>query len=130
MITEQAFDDDYSPRRRLSGISEERPIHAPAQSLEPTLLFYPRVLEPQTGSTDLEWVQACGLGTVYSATVIRPKPPALPYNVSLVDLDEGPRMMTRIEGMPAEQVTIGLRVKARIVEEVDQFFVVFDPHHH
>ncbi|MBH2074462.1 MULTISPECIES: Zn-ribbon domain-containing OB-fold protein [unclassified Pseudomonas] len=92
--------------------------------------FYPRVLEPRTGNTDLEWVQASGLGTVYSATVIRPKPPAQPYNVSLVDLDEGPRMMTRIEGMPADMVTIGLRVKARIVEEVDQFFVVFDPHHH
>jgi uncharacterized OB-fold protein len=92
--------------------------------------FYPRVLEPQTGNTDLEWVQASGLGTVYSATVIRPKPPAQPYNVALVDLDEGPRMMSRVEGIPADQVTIGLRVKARIVEEVDQFFVVFDPHHH
>jgi uncharacterized OB-fold protein len=92
--------------------------------------FYPRVLEPQTGNTDLEWVQASGLGTVYSATVIRPKPPAQPYNVALVDLDEGPRMMSRVEGIPADQVTIGLRVKARIVEEVDQFFVVFGPHHH
>ncbi|MBS7843137.1 OB-fold domain-containing protein [Pseudomonas fluorescens] len=92
--------------------------------------FYPRVLEPQTGNTDLEWVQASGFGTVYSATIIRPKPPAQPYNVALVDLDEGPRMMSRIEGVPAEQVTIGLRVKARIVEEIDQFFVVFDPHHH
>ena len=92
--------------------------------------FYPLVLEPQTGNTDLEWVQASGFGTVYSATIIRPKPPAQPYNVALVDLDEGPRMMSRIEGVPAEQVTIGLRVKARIVEEIDQFFVVFDPHHH
>lgn len=91
--------------------------------------FYPRVLEPHTGSTDLEWVAASGLGTVYSATVIRPKPPAQPYNVALVDLDEGPRMMSRIEGMPAQEVGIGLRVKARIVEEVEQLFVVFDPHH-
>jgi hypothetical protein len=91
--------------------------------------FYPRVLEPKTGSTDLEWVPASGLGTVYSATVIRPKPPAQPYNVALVDLDEGPRMMSRIEGMPAQEVAIGLRVKARIVEEVEQLFVVFDPHH-
>ncbi|HEX8592441.1 MAG TPA: Zn-ribbon domain-containing OB-fold protein [Pseudomonas sp.] len=91
--------------------------------------FYPRVVEPQTGSTDLEWVAASGLGTVYSATVIRPKPPAQPYNVALVDLDEGPRMMSRIEGMPAQEVAIGLRVKARIVEEVEQLFVVFDPYH-
>ncbi|BAN48518.1 hypothetical protein PCA10_27860 [Metapseudomonas resinovorans NBRC 106553] len=90
--------------------------------------FYPRVLEPGTGATDLEWVEASGLGTVYAVTVVRPKPPAEPYTVALVDLDEGPRLMSRVEGLPADQVTIGLRVKARISAEPEQFFVVFDPH--
>jgi uncharacterized OB-fold protein len=89
--------------------------------------FYPRVLEPGTGNTDLEWVEASGLGTVYTVTVIRPKPPSQPYNVALIDLDEGPRLMTRVEGVPADQVQIGLRVQARIVHEAEQFFVVFDP---
>jgi len=90
--------------------------------------FYPRVLQPGTGCTDLEWVEACGLGTVYAVTVIRPKPPAEPYNVALVDLDEGPRLMTRVERLPAEQVAIGMRVRARISDDPEQFFVVFDPY--
>jgi uncharacterized OB-fold protein len=89
--------------------------------------FYPRVLEPGTGNTDLEWLPASGLGTVYSVTVIRPKPPAQPYNVALIDLDEGPRMMSRVEGIPADEVQIDLRVQARIAQEAEQFFVVFDP---
>ena len=92
------------------------------------LFFYPRVLEPGTGATDLEWVEASGLGTVYAVTVVRPKPPTEPYTVALVDLDEGPRLMSRVEGLPAEQVSIGMRVKARISAEPEQFFVVFDPH--
>ncbi len=88
--------------------------------------FYPRVLEPGTGATDLEWVEASGLGAVYAVTVIRPKPPIEPYNVALIDLDEGPRLMSRVEGLPAEQVQIGMRVKARISADPEQLFVVFD----
>ena len=90
-------------------------------------VFYPRVMAPGTGETDLEWVEALGLGTVYSTSTVRAKPPAQSYNVALVDLDEGPRMMSRVEGLPSEQVAIGLRVKARIAREGDQACVVFDP---
>ena len=89
--------------------------------------FYPRVLEPGTGADDLEWVEAAGTGTVYSVTVVRTKPPAEPYDVALVDLDEGPRLMTRVEGLPADQVRIGQRVKVRIVDTEELAYVVFDP---
>ena len=90
-------------------------------------IFYPRVAEPSTGSTDLEWVEASGRGTVYSTTVIRQKPPAPNYNLALVDLEEGPRMMTRVEGIAPEQVTIGMPVKAKIVREDDRALLVFEP---
>ena len=90
-------------------------------------VFYPRVAEPVTGSTHLEWVEACGRGTVYSVTVIRQKPPTPSYNVALIDLVEGPRMMSRVEGIAPEAVHIGMRVKARIVRENNQPLVVFDP---
>ena len=76
--------------------------------------FPPRVAEPCTGTDDLEWVEARGGGAVYSATVIRPRPPAQPYNVVLVDLDEGPRLMSRVEGVAPGEVRIGMRVAARI----------------
>lgn len=88
-------------------------------------VFYPRVIEPGTGSTDLEWVQPSGLGTVYSVTVIRKRTLEECYNVALIDLDEGPRMMSRVDGLPFEQIKIGMRVQARVVRENNQPLVVF-----
>lgn len=90
-------------------------------------IFYPRVAEPGTGSTDLEWVEASGRGVVYSTTVIRQKPPTPSYNLALIDLAEGPRMMSRVVGIAPEEVKIGMAVKAKIVPENDQTLVVFEP---
>ena len=90
-------------------------------------IFYPRVVEPDTGSTDLEWVEASERGVVYSTTVIRQKPPTPSYNLALIDLEEGPRMMSRVVGVVPEEVKIGLAVKAKIVRENDQPLVVFEP---
>ena len=90
-------------------------------------VFYPRIAEPRTGAMDLEWVEASGEGTVYSTTVIRQKPPTPNYNVALIDLAEGPRMMSRVDGVAPEQVKIGMKVRAKIVRENDQPMVVFEP---
>lgn len=90
-------------------------------------VFYPRVAEPETGDVDLEWVEASGLGAVYSTTTIYPKPPTAPYNVALVDLDEGPRLMTRVEGVDPEAVRIGMRVRARVATSETGLYVVFEP---
>ncbi len=90
-------------------------------------VFYPRVAEPGTGARDLEWVAASGKGTVYSTTVVRLKPPAESYNVALIDLAEGPRMMSRVEGIAPDKVKIGMSVKARIVQDANANYVVFDP---
>lgn len=81
-------------------------------------VYYPRVAVPGTGETDLEWVAPSGLGTVYSTTVVRNKPPVADYNVALVDLDEGVRMMSRVIGIDPAAVAIGQRVRAR-VEAID-----------
>jgi uncharacterized protein len=83
-------------------------------------IFHPRIVEPGTGSSNLEWVEASGEGTVYSTTAVSQKPPAKPYNVALIDLAEGPRMMSRVEGIPADQVTIGMKVRARVTTEEGQ----------
>jgi hypothetical protein len=90
-------------------------------------VFYPRVAEPGSGATDLEWVEACGRGSVYSTTIVRCKPPAADYNVALIDLVEGPRMMSRVVGIAAADVKIGMPVRARIVIDNDAPLVVFDP---
>jgi uncharacterized OB-fold protein len=51
------------------------------------------------------------IGVVYATTVVH-RPDEAPYNVCLIDLDEGRRVMGRVEGMAPEQVAIGLRVQA------------------
>ena len=90
--------------------------------------FYPRVVEPGTGSTDLEWIEASGRGEVYATTVQRAKDRADDINVALIDLAEGPRMMSRVDGIAPADVRIGMQVEARIVapDEGDPF-VVFVP---
>ena len=90
-------------------------------------VFYPRIAEPLTGAQDLEWVEASGMGTVYATTVMRQRAPADNYNVALIDLAEGVRMMARVEGLAPEAVAIGMAVKARITQVQDQAMVVFDP---
>ena len=93
-------------------------------------IFYPRAVAPGTGARDLEWVEASGRGTVYSTTVVRKKPPEPSYNVALIDLEEGPRMMSRVEGVAPDAVAIGMAVKARIVEQDGAPVVVFEPAGH
>lgn len=89
-------------------------------------LFYPRAVEPRTGG-ELEWVEASGRGTVYATTVQRAKPPTPDANVVLVDLDEGPRMMSRVDGIAPHDVKIGMRVTAKIISEDGDPFVIFVP---
>lgn len=90
-------------------------------------IWFPRVAEPGTGCTDLEWIEASGDGTVYTTTVIRQKPPTPDYNLALIDLAEGPRMMSRVEGIAPDQVRIGMRVRARVVKDGERNVVVFQP---
>lgn len=90
-------------------------------------VFYPRIAEPSTGAQDLEWVEASGDGIVHALTVVRKKDPADSYNVVLVDLAEGPRLMSRIEGVDNHDVRIGMAVKARISAEGGQPLLVFVP---
>lgn len=89
-------------------------------------VFYPRAVAPRTGE-DLDWVEASGRGTVHSTTVVRKKPPEPSYNIALIELAEGPRMMSRVEGIDPAEVAIGMTVEARIVEAEDGPLVVFVP---
>lgn len=88
-------------------------------------VFPPKVFAPGTGE-GVEWVAPRGTGTVYSATTINRKPPQEPYNVSIVELDEGPRLLSRVTG-PAAQVRIGQKVEAFIAEEDGAPILLFRP---
>ncbi|HWW54050.1 MAG TPA: Zn-ribbon domain-containing OB-fold protein [Acidimicrobiales bacterium] len=73
----------------------------------------------------VEWVEATGRGTVYSYTIIRQNPSRsfrhlLPFVVALVDLAEGPRLMTNIVDCEPDEVHIGAAVKIRFEPVSDQ----------
>ena len=94
-----------------------------------THVFHPRVICPACGSANLEWVTPSGKATVYARTVVRRKPErGGDYNVVLVDLEEGVRMMSRVDGVAHDEIAAGLKVIASIGEGADgQSAVVFRP---
>ncbi|MEO6293176.1 MAG: OB-fold domain-containing protein, partial [Burkholderiaceae bacterium] len=63
----------------------------------------------------LDWVTPSGGGTVYAVTTVRRKPDAGgDYNVSLIDLDEGVRLMSRVTDLQPDAVRIGQRVRTHV----------------
>ena len=90
--------------------------------------FYPRAIAPETGSANIEWRVSKGLGTVYTTTAVHYKGEA-PLNVAMIDMDEGYRLMSRVEGIDAMDVKIGLRVKVKVIpgDEKTLPFHVFTP---
>ena len=89
-------------------------------------VFHPRVVCPHCGGGALAWAEPKGTGTVYSTTTVRRKPEAGgDYDVSLIDLDEGVRMMSRVDGVSPDSVRIGMRVRAKVVDNKGTGLVVF-----
>jgi uncharacterized OB-fold protein len=67
---------------------------------------------PRCFSADHAWVPASGSGTVYSFVVVRRAfnpawEPDVPYVVAVVQLAEGPKLVTNIVNTPVENVAIG-----------------------
>lgn len=84
--------------------------------------FPPALVCPRCGNQDIAWREPSGKGTVYAVTTVRDR--SGDYNVSLVDLEGGSRMMSRVEGVKPDDVRIGQEVLARLVSG-DQPHVVF-----
>lgn len=68
------------------------------------------------GMRGREWRVSAGVGTVYSTTTVRPRS-GEPYDLSLIDLDEGFRMMSTVVGGGV----IGARVRVRFDDGVAVF---------
>jgi uncharacterized OB-fold protein len=91
-------------------------------------VFYARALCLSCQSPDLEWVTASGRATVYATSVVRQKPEeGGDYNIALVDLEEGPRMLTRIVDIRPDQVRIGMQVVGNVGAIDGEAAVLFHP---
>lgn len=76
----------------------------------------PAPLCPHCHSFETEWFPSTGRGHVYTFVVVRAAAHPLverwlPYNVTLVALDEGPRIVSTVRGCPPEELRIGLRLE-------------------
>jgi len=87
--------------------------------------FPPRPFSPYTGSRDVEVFEAEGTGFLYSYVIHqRPVPGFVPpYAIAVVELTEGPRLMTNIVGCPQtpEALVLDMAVEVvfrRISEEI------------
>jgi uncharacterized OB-fold protein len=82
--------------------------------------FPPAPVSPFTGRPEIEWVQASGRGELWSFVVFHQNyfpgmKDEMPYPVVMVKLEEGPYLMTNLDGMTAEQLQIGMPLAVRFV---------------
>ena len=98
---------------------------------------YPRPFCPFCWSKDVRPVKASGTGTLYTYSTVyvndlAPFKERLPYVAAIVELAEGPRLMTTIEGADHDDLRVGMPVTAvfRPVDDADPdspFLTVFTP---
>lgn len=90
--------------------------------------FFPRVVCPHCHGTAISWHRASGKGRVHTTTIVRRKPErGGDYNICMVELEEGVRMMSRVEGIAPSDVTIDMAVTAFVGEAEGAPAVLFKP---
>jgi uncharacterized protein len=77
--------------------------------------YYPRPFCPVCWSDDVIWKPASGRGKLYTYSIVHVNdlPPfneRVPYVAAIVELDEGPRVMTNIEGVPFDELRADMPV--------------------
>ena len=94
--------------------------------------FWPRPVSIHSGSTDQEWREVSGNGTLYAWTEVHVPVPGLeefaPYVLAAVELDEGVRVMSRLINVAASELTPGMAVQIaweKLSDEISLY--VFEP---
>ena len=92
--------------------------------------WYPRPFCPHCWSEDVDWAEASGRATLYTWSVVRRNdlPPfgeRVPYVTAVVDLEEGPRMLTNLVDIPIDDVEIGMSLTVTWQDDGDYVLPVF-----
>ncbi|MEU1617610.1 OB-fold domain-containing protein [Streptomyces sp. NPDC005722] len=77
---------------------------------------YPREFCPHCWGEEVVWEQSAGRATLYTWSVVhandlRPFAGRVPYVAAVVDLAEGPRMMTEVVGCAHDALRIGMDLR-------------------
>lgn len=82
------------------------------------VFFYPRATCPRCLSTDLAWTVVSGRGTLHTFTIVhrgaRNFPLPSPYVMAIVELDEGPRMMTNLVGVTPDPAALEIGMPVEV----------------
>lgn len=90
------------------------------------VIFFPRTACLHCGSDQYTWFEPCGDGVVYATTIARrPSEQGGDLNICLIDMQEGFRMMARVEGVEPETVAIGDSVTAYVAVQAQVPMVLF-----
>ncbi|MGW4335903.1 Zn-ribbon domain-containing OB-fold protein [Rhodococcus koreensis] len=95
--------------------------------------FYPRPFCPLCGADDVHWLSASGKAELVSYVIdyrpLPPFPPKVPIVIALVELEEGPRMMSNIVGVEPDPANfeLGMKLFVQFVERGDQTLPMFTP---
>jgi uncharacterized OB-fold protein len=95
--------------------------------------FYPRPFCPYCWSENVSWEDASGQATLYTYSIVyvNDLPPfneRVPYVAAVVDLDEGPRMMTNVVDCALEELRVGMALDVIFRQETDDITLpVFRP---
>jgi uncharacterized OB-fold protein len=79
--------------------------------------FIPRPFCPYCGSRDVEWTDMSGRATLASYVISRRAAPGIaepPFVLALVELEEGPRMMTWLVDVPDDHRGIELGAALKV----------------
>ncbi len=79
---------------------------------------YPRPFCPSCWSDDVAWIEASGQATLYTWSTVHmndlpPFAERLPYIAAVVELAEGPRVMTNLVDCDDTELTIGMALEVR-----------------
>lgn len=83
---------------------------------------------PECRSFDFDWITSSGRGTVYSYTVVHHQTHpafATPYTVLLVEMEEGPRVVSQLRAAERAAFGIGSRVRLEWEDHAHQSLPVF-----
>ena len=95
--------------------------------------FYPRPFCPACWSERVDWEDASGRASLYTYSVVHhndlpPFAQRVPYVAAVVELEEGPRMMTNVVDCEPEVLEIGMALEVTFRRETDEVALpVFRP---
>jgi uncharacterized OB-fold protein len=91
--------------------------------------FYPRTMCSHCLSENIEWVKASGKGKLYSYTIAYRGSPAFsangPYNIAVIELDEGVRMPGAVVDCKNEDLKCDMRVEVVFKDETPEFAIPY-----